>query len=174
MLKLSSQAVSSPSIRSFFHHLRVPRQVSPPPGSFIPLAPTCMTLFSTSDYLSYLASPPKRRPLNARLLVLSVPLVRSHRHTPKHNKRLKNNTKTVSLVSCFYLVLHGYYLGFVLVRTKSKACQNHPILPSKLCQRIVCLHLSLMFLFSVLICALVAGGAFIPATVTYIILFSTT
>lgn len=143
----------------------------PTTGSIIPLAPTCTTLLSTSDYLSHLASPPKRRPLNARLLVPSVPLVRSHLRTQKHNKHLKNNTKAVSLVSCFYHVLHGYYSGFVVVRTKSKTCQNLPIFPPKLCQRIDCLHLSLMFLFSVLICALVAGGAFIPATVTDIILF---
>lgn len=40
-----------------------------------------------------------------------------------------------------------YYLGVVAVRTKSTTCQNLPIFPPKLCQRIVSLHLSLMFLF---------------------------
>lgn len=49
----------------------------PATGSFIPLAPTCTTLLSTSDYLSHLASPRERQPLNASLP--SVPRVRSQK-----------------------------------------------------------------------------------------------
>lgn len=51
----------------------------PATGSFIPLAPTCTTRLSTSDYLSHLASPRERQPLNASLCVPSVPRVRSQK-----------------------------------------------------------------------------------------------
>lgn len=90
--------------------------------------------------------------------------------TSEHNKHLKNNTESVSLVPCVYGALHWYY--WRCWGPKSRPVRIFPFSPPKLCQRIVCSHRSLMFLFPVLICALVAGGAFIPATVTYIILFS--
>lgn len=92
-------------------------------GSFIPLAPTCTTLLSTSDYLSHLASPRERQPLNASLPVPPVPRVRTSAHT-QHNNHLKNNTKNLSLITCFYHVPRGYYSLFVVVRTQTKTCHN--------------------------------------------------
>lgn len=60
VFELNGQDVPPPPSEGFSTHLMFlsePLRLSAT-GSFIPLAPTCTTFLSTSDYLSHLASPP--------------------------------------------------------------------------------------------------------------------
>lgn len=103
------------------------------------LAPTCMILLSPSDYLSHFTSPQECWPLNAKLVMLSVP----HMHSV-HKKHRGTNQNIITILrrtrKLFHrLIFHGHFSVFVriilVVGIKTEKCQSlssYKIVPKKL------------------------------------------